>query len=156
VGYIVSLEISHEFIPIHSLDVEVGVMVGLPPVHYSLEQLVCCENNLPTVGTLTYLQLPLDRLQPVLCIQGILGLRIGVRVGPKKFSPQPTLGRWWWWCMLLLGLLVRLQMPKGLQHCLHEQILVGDELLDLRVGLIVGVAALVVAVVPRVHHLRGF
>jgi hypothetical protein len=55
-----------------------------------------------------------------------------------------------------LGLLVRLQMLKGLQHCLHQLILDGDELLDLRVGQVVGVATLVIAVVPRVHHLRGF
>jgi hypothetical protein len=76
-------------------------------------------------------------------------------VGPHKF-PQPRPGRWWWWSLLLLGLLVRLQMLKGLQHCLHQLILDGDELLDLRVGQVVGVATLVIAVVPRVHHLRGF
>jgi hypothetical protein len=45
---------------------------------------------------------------------------------------------------------------KGLQHCLHQLVLVGDELLKLRVDLIVGVAALAIAVVARVHHLRDF
>jgi hypothetical protein len=33
-------------------------------------------------------------------------------------------------------------------------VLVGNELLDLRASLVVGVAALVVVVVPCVHHLR--
>jgi hypothetical protein len=37
----------------------------------------------------------------------------------------------------LLGLLVRLQMLKSLQHYLHQPVLVGDELLDLRVGMVV-------------------
>jgi hypothetical protein len=32
----------------------------------------------------------------------------------------------------------------------------GNELLYLRVGLVVGIATLAVAVVPCVHHLRGF
>jgi hypothetical protein len=77
-------------------------------------------------------------------------------VGPQKFS-QPRLGRWWW-CrlLLLLGLLVRLQMLKGLQHIIHQLVLDGNELLNLRVGLVVGVAALAIVVVPHVHHLRGF
>jgi hypothetical protein len=47
-------------------------------------------------------------------------------------------------------------MLKGLQHCLHQLVLVGDELLKLRASLVVGVAALTVVVVPRVHHLRCF
>jgi hypothetical protein len=41
-------------------------------------------------------------------------------------------------------------------HCLHQLVLVGDKLLKQRVGLVVGVAALIVVVVSRVHHLRGF
>jgi hypothetical protein len=47
-------------------------------------------------------------------------------------------------------------MLKSLQHCLHQLVLVGDELFDLWVGLVVGVAGLAVAVVPCVHHLRDF
>jgi hypothetical protein len=47
-------------------------------------------------------------------------------------------------------------MLKGRQHFLHQLFLVGDELLKLRVGLVVEVAALTVVVVPHVHHLRGF
>jgi hypothetical protein len=47
-------------------------------------------------------------------------------------------------------------MLKGLQHYLHQLVLVGNELLNLRVGLVVAVAALAFAVVPCVHHLRGF
>jgi hypothetical protein len=78
-------------------------------------------------------------------------------VSPQKFT-QPRLG-WWWRCLLLLLLLlllVRLQMLKGLQYCLHQLVLVGNELLDLRVVLIVGVATLSIIVVPCVHHPRGF
>jgi hypothetical protein len=45
---------------------------------------------------------------------------------------------------------------KSLQHYLHQLILVGNKLFDLGAGLVVGVAALVIAVVPCVHHLRGF
>jgi hypothetical protein len=47
---------------------------------------------------------------------------------------------------------------KGLQHCLHQLVLVSDELLDLRVGfagLVVAVAAMAIAVVPCAHHLLG-
>jgi hypothetical protein len=57
---------------------------------------------------------------------------------------------------LLLLLVVGLQMLKGLQYCLHQLILVGNEMLYLRVGLVVGIATLTIAVVPCVHHLRGF
>jgi hypothetical protein len=58
--------------------------------------------------------------------------------------------------LLLLLLLIGLQMLESLQQCLHQMVLVGNELLDLRVGLVVGVAALAIAVVPCVHHLRAF
>jgi hypothetical protein len=47
-------------------------------------------------------------------------------------------------------------MLKCLQHCLHQLVVVGNELFDLGVGLVVRVAALAIAVLPRVHHLRGF
>jgi hypothetical protein len=39
---------------------------------------------------------------------------------------------------------------------LHQLVLDGNELFDLGVGLVVGGAALAIAVVSRVHHLRGF
>jgi hypothetical protein len=55
-----------------------------------------------------------------------------------------------------LLLLVGLQMLKGLQYCLHQLVLVGNELLNLGVGLVVGVATLAVIVVPCVFHLRRF
>jgi hypothetical protein len=51
---------------------------------------------------------------------------------------------------------VRLQMLKSLQHCLHQLVLVRNELFNLGVLLVVGVAALTIVVVPCVHHLRGF
>jgi hypothetical protein len=46
-------------------------------------------------------------------------------------------------------------MLKSLQYCLHQLVLVGDELFDLGVSLVVGVTALDIGVVPHVHHLRG-
>jgi hypothetical protein len=49
-----------------------------------------------------------------------------------------------------------LHMLKSFQHYLHQVVLVGNELFNLGVGLVVGVAAPAVAVVPLVHHLRGF
>jgi hypothetical protein len=64
-----------------------------------------------------------------------------------------------------VNLLVRLQMIEHLKHCLHQLILCGNQLLQLRV--VVGIVGLVVAslvvaglavilVIPRVHHLRDF
>jgi hypothetical protein len=47
-------------------------------------------------------------------------------------------------------------MLKGLKHCLNLLVLVGNDLLKLLVDLVVGVAVLAVAIVPHVHHLRGF
>jgi hypothetical protein len=47
-------------------------------------------------------------------------------------------------------------MLKSLQYCLHQMVLDGNELLNLKVGLVVGVASLAIVVVPCVHHLRGF
>jgi hypothetical protein len=47
-------------------------------------------------------------------------------------------------------------MLKSLPHCLLQLVLVGNELFNLGVGLVVGVAALAIVVVPCVHHLRGF
>jgi hypothetical protein len=73
-------------------------------------------------------------------------------VGPHKHA-QPRLGRW---CLRLLLLVVELQILKGLEYSLHQLILVGNELLNLRVGLVLSVAALTIAVVPSVHHVRGF
>jgi hypothetical protein len=68
--------------------------------------------------------------------------------------------------LLLLSLRVRLLLLKGLQHNLHQLVLVGNEFLNLRVGivglvvavaaLVVAVASLAIAVFPCVHHLRGF
>jgi hypothetical protein len=55
----------------------------------------------------------------------------------------------------LLLLLVGLHMLKGLLYCLHLLVLVSNELLDLGVGLVGGVVALAITVVPCLHHLRG-
>jgi hypothetical protein len=87
----VSPKSSFELIPANIIGVEVGVLVSLPPIYCGSKQLVRCEHDLLTVRALRYLQLLLDRLQPVLCLHGILGLRESVGGGPQKFS-QPRLG----------------------------------------------------------------
>jgi hypothetical protein len=109
VGYVVSSETSLELILGDSLNIGVGVVVGLPPVCCGPEQLLCCEQDLLTLGAMCYLKLLLNRLQLVLYIHGILGLRDGVGAGTQKFT-QPRLR--WWGCLLLLQ--VRLQMLKSL------------------------------------------
>jgi hypothetical protein len=75
VGHIVSPEASLELIPGDSFDIGVSVAVSLPPVSCNPKQLVCREQSIFTVRALGYLQFLLDRLQLVLCIYGILGLR---------------------------------------------------------------------------------
>jgi hypothetical protein len=62
---------------------------------------------------------------------------------------------WWWrWrCLLLVSLLVGLHIVEGLQHCLHQLVLGGDQLF--KVNIVVGVAiGLAIALaIPCVHHL---
>jgi hypothetical protein len=68
---------------------------------------------------------------------------------------------WWWrWrCLLLVSLLVGLYIVEGLQHCLHQLVLGGDQLF--KVNIVVGVVVVVVVVaglaialaIPCVHHL---
>jgi hypothetical protein len=66
---------------------------------------------------------------------------------------------WWWrWrCLLLVSLLVELHIVEGLQHCLHQLVLGGDQLF--KVNIVVGVVVVVVAglaialTIPCVHHL---
>jgi hypothetical protein len=47
-------------------------------------------------------------------------------------------------------------MLRSLQHYLHQLVPISNELFNLGVGMVVGVAALTVAVVPCAHDLRGF
>jgi hypothetical protein len=63
--------------------------------------------------------------------------------------------------LLLLSLLVQLQLIECPEHCLHQLVLCGQELLHLWVVVVsivgLSVAGLIVAVVvPCVHHLRDF
>jgi hypothetical protein len=105
----VSHETSLELILANSIGVEVGVAVGLPLVCCSSKQLVCCKENLLSVGALTYLSFFLTNFSQSSASMGSLAC--------EK--------------VLLLGLLVRLQMLESLQHYLHQLALVGDELLEL-------------------------
>jgi hypothetical protein len=55
--------------------------------------------------------------------------------------------------LLLVSLLVGLHIVEGLQHCLHQLVLGGDQLF--KVNIVVGVAiGLAIALaIPCVHHL---
>jgi hypothetical protein len=62
--------------------------------------------------------------------------------------------------LLLVNLLVGLHVVEGLQHCLHQLILGGDQLFEVNIVVgvvVVGIVSLIIAgVVPCVHHLRMF
>jgi hypothetical protein len=92
-----SPEVSLELISGDGLNAGVSVTVSFPPVCCSLEQLVCYKKHLFTIGTLGYLQLLLNGIQPIQYIHRILGLSEGVGASPQKFT-QPRLGWWWRWC----------------------------------------------------------
>jgi hypothetical protein len=70
---VLSPDASLELIPCDCLNIRVGVAISLPPIYSDSKQLVCRKKNFCTVGTLGFLQLLLNWLQPVLCIHGILG-----------------------------------------------------------------------------------
>jgi hypothetical protein len=61
--------------------------------------------------------------------------------------------------LLLVSLLVGLHIVEGLQHCLHQLVLGGDQLF--KINIVVGVVFVVVVVagmaialaIPCVHHL---
>jgi hypothetical protein len=57
--------------------------------------------------------------------------------------------------LLLVSLLVVLHIVEGLQHCLHQLVLGGDQLfkVNIVVGVVVVVAGLAIALaIPCVHH----
>jgi hypothetical protein len=62
--------------------------------------------------------------------------------------------------LLLLSLVVRLELIECLEHCLHQLVLHGQELLHLWV-VVIGIVGLsvvgltIAVVVPQVHHLRN-
>jgi hypothetical protein len=66
-------------------------------------------------------------------------------------------GWWRWRCLLLVSLLVGLHIIEGLQHCLQQLVLGGDQLC--KVSIVVGVVVVVVAglaialAIPCVDHL---
>jgi hypothetical protein len=59
---------------------------------------------------------------------------------------------WWWrWrCLLLVGLYI----VEGLQHCLHQLVLGGDQLFKVNIAVGVVVVGLAIALaISCVHHL---
>jgi hypothetical protein len=60
---------------------------------------------------------------------------------------------WWWgWRCLLL---VRLHIVEGLQHCLHQLVLSGDQLckVSIVVGVVLFTGLAIALAIPCVHHL---
>jgi hypothetical protein len=56
--------------------------------------------------------------------------------------------------LLLVSLLVGLHIVEGLQHCLHQLVLGGDQLFKVNIVVGVVVAGLAIApAIPCVHHL---
>jgi hypothetical protein len=63
-------------------------------------------------------------------------------------------GWWRWRCLLLVSLLVGLHIVEGLQHCLHQLVLGGDQLCKVSIVVRVVVAGLAIALaIPCVQHL---
>jgi hypothetical protein len=58
--------------------------------------------------------------------------------------------------LLLVRLLGRLHVVKGLQYSLHQIVLGGDQLIEIDGVIVVGIAGLAITlVVPCLHHLIG-
>jgi hypothetical protein len=153
----VSAESSLELIPGDGVDVCMCVAVRLPPISCCPIELACREENLLVIRALGDHEFLLDSLKPIFYVHGVFGLREGGGASSLERS-QTRLVRWWRWGRLLL---VGLHVVEGLQHCLHQLSLGGEQLLQVSVVVVVvivvvgvAVAGLAIAlVVPDVHHL---
>jgi hypothetical protein len=132
----------------------VSVAVCHPPICYCPIELVCSKINFLVIIALGDHKLLLYPLEPIISFHGILSLREGGGASSLELS-QTGLVRWRGWrCLLLVRLLGRLHVVKGLQYNLHQIVLGGDQLLEIDGVVGIGVAWLAIAlVVPCVHHL---
>jgi hypothetical protein len=146
----VSAESSLQLVPGDGVDVCMCVALRLPPVGCGPIEMVCREEDLLAIRALGDHEFLLDSLRPILCVDGVFGLREGVGASSQELS-QTRLVRWWrWGCLLLVGL----HAVEGLQHGLHQLSLGGEQLLQVSIVVVVVVAGLAVALaVPGVHHL---
>jgi hypothetical protein len=148
----VSAESSIELVPGDGVDVRMGVVVRLPPVGCGPIKLVRSKKDLLAICALGDHKFLLNSLKPIFCIHGVFGLRESGGASSQKLS-QARLVLWWrWGCLLLVGL----HVVEGLQHGLHQLSLGGEQLLQVSVVVVVGVAVAGLAiamVVPGVHHL---
>jgi hypothetical protein len=150
------MEMSSKLIPHNRIDVCMSVVVCIPPICCCPKHLVHGKKNFLTILALGDHDLLLYPNEPILGFHGILSLREGGAVSSHELS-QMGLVRWQGWrCLLLVRLLGRLHVVKGLQYKLHQIILGGDQLLEIDGVVVGGVAGLAIALaVPCVHHLIG-
>jgi hypothetical protein len=115
----VGTETSSKLIPRNQIDVCVSVAVHFPPICCYPKELVRGKKNFLVIRALCDHELLLYPLEPILGFRGILSLREGGGVSSLELS-QMGLVRWREWrCLLLVRLLCRLHVVKGLQYNLH-------------------------------------
>jgi hypothetical protein len=136
----VSAETSLELVKCDGVDVHMGIAVRLPPVGCCPIELVRSKNDFLAIRALGDHEFLFNPLESIFCFHGVIGVGECDRASSQEFPKSGM--RWWrWWMVLLLSLVVRLELVQGLEHGLHQLVVVG----------IVGLT--IVGVVPRVHHL---
>jgi hypothetical protein len=125
-----------ELIPGDGVDVCMHVAVRLPLVGCGPIELVCREEDLLAIRARGDHEFLLDSLEPILCVHGVFGLREGGGASSQELS-QMRLVQWWRWGYLLL---IGLHAVEGLQHGLHQLILGGEQLLQVSVVVVAGLA----------------
>jgi hypothetical protein len=125
-----------ELIPGDGVDVCMHVAVRLPLVGCGPIELVCREEDLLAIRARGDHEFLLDSLEPILCVHGVFGLREGGGASSQELS-QTRLVQWWRWGYLLL---IGLHAVEGLQHGLHQLILGGEQLLQVSVVVVAGLA----------------
>jgi hypothetical protein len=145
---------SLELVPHDGVDIDMGVVVCLPPVGCCPKELVCGKKNFLVVCALGDHELLLNSLKPIFGFQWVFSLGEGGGASSQKLSQTRLV--WWqrWRCLLMMFLMVGLQVVEGLQYDLHQLILHSNQLLEVdRVVGVVVVGLAVALVVPCVHHL---
>jgi hypothetical protein len=153
----VSTKTSLELVPCDGVDVCMGVAVRLPPVGYHSVELVRGKKDFLMIRVLGNHEHLLNSYKPIFGFHWVLGLGECGRASSLEF---PKLGLRWWWLLLMLCLVVWLELIECLEHCLHQLVLLGQELLHLWIIVVsivgLSIVGLTIAVIiPCVHHLRN-
>jgi hypothetical protein len=156
-GNMMCTESSPKFWLVDSLGLLMGFHISIPPVSCRTRELVRGYQHLLTVVALHHLQLLLNRLEPIISMHQLHGLKKCRRLSALKISePIP---RRWWRRLRLSSLHVNHGLLHSLKHlCLHHQHLLknsqrGWRRVDILVVLSVVVPIVVVAI-PCVGHLK--